>query len=421
MTRVERAYLGKLEGGDLDFFDDSIPLLLTAGKSGHDTFKDGPKPGLFASERPAFTNGFICIRLTQALSAWGNVICTPKCITIIVHVNEWTDLYNDLERFSSDQRSKSTLLYCALGSDDDAYDLFKRTLSKAASDSHSCHFDPHTSVPSASSHIVIDSIATCACVYAEPPSTMQSLDRDEFLWFYDVLLAQGFTEFPNVSGVTRYYTGREPPHVRVVLQKRDARSDPQKRSHVRMDDSLASVEAIRRLLSAGGSTMAPTIPPIQEDPNEFVSSANTTLSPPSSTFSCENGVHSCIAGLLLLDGEARLFSCLEPPKSVYDLIACFHPEPAIIIKQRSWILFHRSLSQPMAIDASQTKYILHRFSMVILYDAHSNTASRFQDSVTFRLSHGVANGAVSGLLANRSTPGTDTRPTKRLRKLLGIE
>lgn len=427
MTRVERAYLDKLEGGDVDFFDDSIPLLLTAGRSCHDTLKERPTPGLFASEPSAFTNGFVCVRLTQSLAAWGNVICTPECITTIVHVNDWTDLYNDLEQFASDERAKSTLLYAAFGSDDDAYDLFKRTLSKAAKESHSHEFDPHTSVPPASSHIIIDSIATCACVYSEPPPSMQSVDRDEFLWFHDVLVAQGFAEFPNVSGVTRYYTGRGAPRARMVLQKRDARPDPQKLSHVRTDDSLASMEAIRRVLSAGGSTLPGTASPLPAIQEDFIddsiprASSDATLATPSSTFTCEDGVQSCIAGLLLVDWEARLFSCSEPPKSVYDLIACFHPEPTIIVRQRSWLLFHRGLRQPMPLNASQVRYILHRFSRVVLYDSQTNTASRLKDSVTFRLSHGVANDALSGLIADRQRLDTDTRPTKRLRKLLRVE
>ena len=426
MTRLERAYLGKLEEGDVDFFDGSIPLLLTAGRSCHDTMNERPTPGLFALEPSAFTNGFVCVKLTQSLTAWGCVICTPEYITTIVHVNDWMDLYNDLEQFATGSRAKSTLLYAAFGSDDDAYDLFKRTLSKATKDSHSHEFDPHTSVPPASSHIVIDSIATCACVLSEPPPSMQSVGRDEFLWFHDVLVAQGFAEFPNVSGVTRYYTGKATPRARMVLQMRDVRSDPQKLSHVRTDDSLASIEAIRRVLSAGGSTlpgMASNLPIIQEDLVDLIPSVSseTAFPTPSCIFTCEEGVHSCIAGLLLVDWEARLFSCSEPPNTVYELIACFHPEPTIIVKQRSWLLFHRDLSQPMPLNASQAGYVLNRYSSVVLYDAQAKTGSRLRDNVKFRLSHGVANDALSKLIADRQKCDTDTRPTKRLRRLLRVK
>jgi hypothetical protein len=422
MTRVERAYLGKLEHGDVDFFDASIPLLLTAGRSCHDTVKARPAPGLFASEPAAFTNGFVCVRLTNSLTAWGNVICTPDCITTVVHIKDWTDLYKDLEQFASDDREKSTLLHTAFGLDDDAYDLFKRTLLKATRDSHSSEIDPQTSVPSLSSHIVIDSVAACACVYSEPPPSTPNVDRDEFLWFYNALVTQGFEGFPAVSGISRFYDGKDTPRMRMVLQKRDVNVNSQELSHVQIDNSLASVEAIRRLLVMNRHSPAAsveTLPAIQEDLDVSIpySLSDTTMPTCSSTFTCDEGVHRCIAGLLLLGWEARLFEHSETPKSVNELIACFSPEPTIIVKQRSWLLFHKGLACAMALNSSQVRYLLCRFSRVVLFDSQTNTAFRYKDTVTFRLSHNMASDALSALISNRETC-EDSRPTKRLRRLL---
>lgn len=423
MTNIEQAYLTKLQRGDVDFADSSIPILLTAGKSCHETVKTRPVSGIFASDSAAFTNGFVCVRLTNSLTSWGQVVFTEDCITIIVHIKDWTDLYDDLEQFATDDREKSTLLCDALGSDDDAYELFKRTLLKAAIDSHLSEVDPTSSIPSRSSHLVIDSAAACSCIIVDQPPSAPEVDRDEFLWFYDTLKKQGFNEFPTLSGISRFYCNKKSPHVRMVLQKRDSCIDVNLMDHVRTNNSLASVESIRQILVSkhGSKSVAEHLPAITEDlmvsiPHQI---ADAVMPASSSTFKCDEGIHHCIARLLLVDWEARLFECSKIPISVNELISCFNPNPTIIVKQRSWLLFHKDNASPIALNPSQVRYLLSCFSSVVLFDTNTNTAMRCSEEVVFRLSSTVANTTLSEIIQAYEFC-KDVRPTKRLRQLLHI-
>jgi hypothetical protein len=322
-----------------------------------------------------------------------------------------------------------------MGSDDAAYELFKRTLAKAIRDHRTCELDATTSVPPASSHIVIDSAAVCACMCTEPPADSPSpIDRDESAWFHDLFLAQGFAEFPRLAGVTRYYTGKPTPRVRMVLQQRDVsvHSPTLGAEHVAVNDSFASLESIFRLLAASPAPLPEhAVPaPVPAIPDDCTTTAwssygsGDTLMP-----ACEasftddgggGGVRCCVAGLLLSEWEARMLFCVPASASMHALMDCFTPAPTIIVKQNAWTLFHRGLPDPVPLRVSQVRYMLCRFSRVVLFDAHTNTASRLDDDVAFRLADSAANAFLSLWHSARCNAecAADTRPTKRLRRLL---
>jgi hypothetical protein len=417
--RAESSYLKRLRSSEEDTTD-PIPLLLLTCCGCTPSVKQVPTRGVFGVTKPFMTNGLIRVRLSDAVTSWANILCEENAITILVKVDDWAPLYADLKKFANDPRASSSVLYEALGSNSDAFELFQRTLRRALYEDACLEVDPASLVPVGCSYIVIDSIASCSKVVACQDDAPDSASTNWFNAFFELQCGEAH---PQTSGLMRYYETTTPA-VRMVLQHRPIPNSPSNSSTHRLNTAPDSMDAIRRLFmhkipatitsDASGATVLCD--------NEAASThdcGDVPLGVPTETHSDDGGVDACICGLLLSAWETRLFVMGNKPRSINDLIQCFEPRPAIIVKQRSWLLFHHARpNKPMTLTASQARYILNRHSTVVLFDQAANTCARYVNGAHYRLSNARANEVISLLSDSSPAPAIDTRPTKRLRELL---